>query len=99
MSAEPEGVGEGVAATVGWEQAEEGLDLDYVPDHNRTLRLPVLTNPLRPLLLAAAGSARLQRLVTGLPVSRAEDPLTCVVMGTGRCLEDKGLRHVLHAAY
>ena len=37
----------------------------------RTLRLPVLTNPLRPLLLAAAGSARLQRIVTGLPVSRA----------------------------
>ena len=38
---------------------------------HRTLRLPVLTNPLRPLLLAAAGSARLQRVVTGLPVSRA----------------------------
>ncbi|MGI3780256.1 MAG: proline dehydrogenase family protein [Janthinobacterium lividum] len=37
----------------------------------RTLRLPLLTNPLRPLLLAAAGSARLQRVVTGLPVSRA----------------------------
>ena len=41
-----------------------------VTEH-RTLRLPVLTNPLRPLLLAAAGSGRLQRLVTGLPVSRA----------------------------
>ncbi|MGB0119590.1 MAG: beta-ketoacyl-ACP synthase II [Solirubrobacterales bacterium] len=26
--------------TVGWEQAEEGLDLDYVPDFNRNLRLP-----------------------------------------------------------
>ena len=34
-------------------------------------RLPALSNPLRPLLLAAAGSARLQRVVTGLPVSRA----------------------------
>ena len=34
-------------------------------------RLPALSNPLRPLLLAAAGSARLQRVVTGLPVTRA----------------------------
>jgi proline dehydrogenase len=34
-------------------------------------RLPALSNPLRPLLLAAAGSARLQQVVTGLPVSRA----------------------------
>lgn len=36
---------------------------------------------------------------TGLPVSLAEDPLTCVAMGTGRCLEEKGLRHLLQAAY
>jgi proline dehydrogenase len=34
-------------------------------------RLPVLSNPLRPLLLAAGRSARLQRVVTGLPVTRA----------------------------
>ena len=33
-------------------------------------RLPVVSNPLRPLLLAAGRSARLQRLVTGLPVTR-----------------------------
>lgn len=26
--------------TVGWEQAEEGLDLDYVPDRNRNLAIP-----------------------------------------------------------
>ena len=39
------------------------------------------------------------RYTTGLPVSRAEDPLTCVVMGTGRCLEDKGLRGMLQSAY
>lgn len=26
--------------TVGWQEAEEGLDLDYVPDRNRNLRLP-----------------------------------------------------------
>lgn len=39
------------------------------------------------------------RYTTGLPVSRAEDPLTCVVMGTGRCLEEKGLRPVLQSAY
>jgi proline dehydrogenase len=34
-------------------------------------RLPVLSNPLRPLLLAAGRSQRLQRVVTGLPVTRA----------------------------
>jgi len=37
---------------------------------------------------------------TGLPVSLADEPLTCVALGTGRCLEDmKTLRHVLHTAY
>jgi rod shape-determining protein MreB len=37
---------------------------------------------------------------TGLPVSLADEPLTCVAMGTGRCLEEmKQLRHVLHTAY
>jgi proline dehydrogenase len=33
--------------------------------------LPALSNPLRPLLLAAGRSERLQRVVTGLPVTRA----------------------------
>ena len=33
---------------------------------------------------------------TGLPVVIAEDPITCVVMGTGRCLDEmKSLRNVL----
>jgi len=37
---------------------------------------------------------------TGLPVSLADEPLTCVALGTGRCLEDmKTLRHVLHTSY
>ena len=37
---------------------------------------------------------------TGLPGSVAPDPLTCVVMGTGRCLEEmRTLRSVLHTAY
>jgi rod shape-determining protein MreB len=40
------------------------------------------------------------RHATGLPVSIADEPLTCVAMGTGRCLEEmKSLRHVLHTAY
>jgi rod shape-determining protein MreB len=40
------------------------------------------------------------RHATGLPVSLAEQPLTCVALGTGRCLEEmKTLRHVLHTAY
>jgi len=36
------------------------------------------------------------RHATGLPVSIAEEPLSCVAIGTGRALEDlKDLRHVL----
>jgi rod shape-determining protein MreB and related proteins len=36
------------------------------------------------------------RNATGLPVSIADDPLTCVAMGTGRALEEmKTLKHVL----
>ena len=39
------------------------------------------------------------REATGLPVVIAEDPLTCVVMGTGRCLDEmKSLRNVLIGA-
>jgi rod shape-determining protein MreB and related proteins len=38
------------------------------------------------------------RHATGLPVSIADDPLTCVAMGTGRCLEDSAFRHVLQTA-
>ena len=32
---------------------------------------------------------------TGLPVAVPEDPLTCVVRGTGRCLRMKTLKNVL----
>ena len=36
------------------------------------------------------------RDATGLPISIAEDPLTCVVLGTGRCLEEmRTLQNVL----
>ena len=35
---------------------------------------------------------------TGLPVTVAEDPLTCVALGTGRALEDPVYRGVLHSA-
>ena len=40
------------------------------------------------------------RHATGLPVSIADDPLSCVALGTGRCLEEmKTLRNVLVTAY
>ena len=32
---------------------------------------------------------------TGLPVTVAEEPLTCVALGTGRALEDPAFRGVL----
>jgi rod shape-determining protein MreB len=40
------------------------------------------------------------RAATGLPVSLADDPLSCVALGTGRCLEEmKTLKNVLIAPY
>ncbi len=40
------------------------------------------------------------REATGLPISIADDPLTCVALGTGRCLEEmKTLQNVLVGAY
>jgi rod shape-determining protein MreB len=40
------------------------------------------------------------RHATGLPVSIADDPLSCVALGTGRCLEEmKTLNNVLTTAY
>ncbi len=37
---------------------------------------------------------------TGLPVTLADEPLSCVVLGTGRCLEEmKALKNVLTAKY
>jgi rod shape-determining protein MreB len=40
------------------------------------------------------------RHATGLPVSIADDPLTCVALGTGRALEEmKTLKHVLINMY
>ncbi|MCG8511576.1 MAG: rod shape-determining protein, partial [Rhodospirillales bacterium] len=40
------------------------------------------------------------RHATGLPVSIADDPLTCVAMGTGRALEQiKRLKNVLMTMY
>ncbi len=40
------------------------------------------------------------RHATGLPVSIADDPLRCVVLGTGRCLEEmKTLKNALREAY
>ena len=38
------------------------------------------------------------RVETGLPVIVAEDPLTCVALGTGRALEDPAFRGVLQSA-
>ncbi|MFN7192680.1 MAG: rod shape-determining protein, partial [Rhodospirillales bacterium] len=40
------------------------------------------------------------RHASGLPVSVADDPLSCVALGTGRCLEEmKTLRNVLISMY
>jgi len=42
---------------------------------------------------------RVLREHTGLPVSVAEEPLSCVALGTGRALEDPIYRGVLTTAY
>ena len=45
-----------------------------------------------------AGIDEVLRLATGLPVTVADNPLTCVALGTGRALEDPVFRGVLHTA-
>ena len=40
----------------------------------------------------------LLRDATGLPVTVADDPLTCVAIGTGRAMEDPAFRGVLQQA-
>jgi rod shape-determining protein MreB len=39
------------------------------------------------------------RHATGLPISIADDPLSCVALGTGRALEERSLQAVLISAY
>lgn len=56
-------------------------------------------------IVMTGGGALLQdlgkviRKATGLPVSVAEEPLTCVAIGTGRALEEESLRMVLLDGY
>ena len=55
-------------------------------------------------IVLTGGGALLQgidevlREATGLPVTIADDPLTCVALGTGRALEDPIFRGVLQTA-
>ena len=44
------------------------------------------------------GIDQVLREATGLPVTVADNPLTCVALGTGRALEDPMFRGVLHTA-
>ena len=47
-----------------------------------------------------AGLDSVIREATGLPVSIADDPLSCVALGTGRCLEElRTMKNVLISAY
>ncbi len=56
-------------------------------------------------IVLTGGGALLQdldaviRKATGLPVAVAEEPLTCVALGTGQALEDEALRLVLAESY
>ena len=57
-------------------------------------------------IMLTGGGALLQNLdmvlrqATGLPVSIAEEPLTCVVLGAGRALEEMDrLKYMLNTAY
>ena len=53
---------------------------------------------LRNDLRLADNPALTAALETGLPVTVADDPLTCVALGTGRALEEEQFRGVLQTA-
>ena len=71
------------------------------------LLLPRLMSDIvdKGIVLTGGGSllANLDQVLreeTGLPISIADDPLSCVALGTGRVLENtKGMRHVLSTAF
>jgi len=57
-------------------------------------------------IMLTGGGSQLFRLdevlreATGLPVTVADDPLKCVVLGTGRALENpKAMRNILSSMY
>ena len=43
-----------------------------------------------------SGLDKIIKLETGMPVYIAENPLDCVAIGTGVCLEEEGLRKMLY---
>jgi len=74
------------------------------PDHRRRRQVRFRGNPagaggrhLRPGIVLAGGGALLRNLdallreETGLPVTVAEDPLSCVVLGSGKALDELDL--------
>jgi len=70
---------------------------------DKTLRVKVRVKLLGiPVGVKASGGIldQVLREETGLPVSIADDPLSCVALGTGRVLENaKIMRHVLTTAF
>ena len=56
-------------------------------------------------MVLAGGGAYLKNLdkliarETGLPVSIAEDPLSCVALGTGKALEQEGIFNAMLTEY
>ena len=65
--------------------------------HARCSAAPVLGAIRTPTLLIHGLDDHLKE-ETGLPVSVAEDPLSCVALGTGRAMEDPVYRGVLMTA-
>ena len=84
--------------------AESGSDLIQI---SVTSRSPELAADIvdKGIVLTGGGALlgnmdEALRQATGLPVSLADDPLSCVVMGTGRALEEmKRLKDVLSSMY
>ena len=81
-------------------QMWSGSDAPYEGRHYRlarTLNSPQpLTRPYPPILVAGGGALLrnldvLLRDETGLPVTLADDPLTAVVMGAGKVLDERSL--------
>ena len=94
LSPEPYGILKGVVDSKSFRKGSWGADMvDALQPHSEDI---VVEGKRGLCAFATTNLDFVLRHATGLPVSIADDPLTCVALGTGRALEEmKTLKNLL----